>query len=226
MAEETQTTSQEQSTSQTEGAVSLEDVYKQFNVEAEAQNFRPQRTEQQQSQQSTTQPNVIPDPITNPDGHRAWLAAQSDSVNKALTQVTGQLSQMQAERAQAKGEAAVHEAVQKFKSVMGEDVDDLTAEVALSVQARKDPKFLSVFNNRDKNPGAWNAAVSAFARDYKSKNQLRTDPQLAENQRAAKASIGSQTKAPANADENDIFAGAKTPAEVNSRWRNFVDRGY
>ena len=229
MAEETQTPSTEQSSSSTEQTQSLEDVYKQFNVEAEAQNFRPQRTEQTQQTEkpAVTTAIVPPDPVLDPNGYRAYTAQQQDSVSRALNQVTGQLNQIQSERVVAKAEADIKAAVQTFKSVVGEGVDDDMAEVALGIKAKKDPKFMAVFQNRDKNPQAWRAAVSAYGNEFKSKNVMRVDSQIAENQRAAKASIGSQTKTTNDEPSGDeaLFKG-KSGAEFERTWRNYVDRGY
>lgn len=209
----------------------LDDVYKTFNVEAEAQSFHPQReqaqTQQQpQQQQQPKQEVAVPDPVLDPAGYKAWAGNQSQFVQQALSQIQGQLSQFQVERLRSKEEADIKSAVQQFRSVTGDDVDDDIAEVALGQKARKDPKFLAVYQNRAKNPNAWRAAVSAYANEFKSKSTFKIDPQIAENQRAAKQSIqGSQTKQKDDESTNPIERRLvnKTGRDFEREWRNIVD---
>ena len=188
---EEQTSSQEQSSS--EQSQTLDQVYQQFNVEAEAQSFHPQKEQVQQQAAPVQQNPAVPDPVLDPSGYKAWSSQQSQFVQQALSQIQGKLSQFERERLVQREEADIKSAVQQFKTVVG-DVDEDIAEVALGQKARKDPKFLTVYQNRSKNPQAWNAAVKAYANEFKGKNQFKVDPQIAENQRAAKQSIqGSQT---------------------------------
>lgn len=226
MSDETQTQSQAPETSQQ--SPTLDQVYKQFNVEAEAQSFQPQRQVQAQQQQQQKAESVVPDPVLDPQGYKSWQGQQSQFVQQALSQIQGQLTQFQRERLVAKEEADIKSAVQKFKSVAGDEVDDDAAEVALGLKARKDPRFLAVYQNRDKNPQAWQAAVSAYAGEFKSKNQFKIDPQIAENQRAAKQSIqGSQAKQKDDEPTGDDkrFHG-KTGRGFDREWRNYIDGGY
>jgi hypothetical protein len=230
-----QTTSTEQSSSQqsnqqqTETQPSLEDVYKKFNVEEAASSFqqRTERVEQvpQRQDGNTAASLSVPDPVLNPEDYKKWQAGQSQFVQQALTNLHGELTQMRAERVKAKEEADIKNAVQRFKSVSGEDVDDDIAEVALGQKARKDPKFLAVYQNRDRNPAAWNAAVSAYANEFKSRSQFKIDPQIAENQRAAKQSIGSQSRDKTDEPQGDekLFQG-KSGSEFERVWRNYIDR--
>ena len=73
-------------------------------------------------------------------------------------------------------------------------------EIALGLKARRDPKFMSIYQNRHKNPAAWNAALGAVAGEIKSKVQFRQDSQLTENVIAAKeAGVNNYIVKPFNA---------------------------
>ena len=229
MDEQKQTVSTEQSSSAdttqqtTEAPQSLDQVYKQFNVEAEAQSFQPQvQTQQQQAQPKTEV--AVPDPVLDAEGFKKWSGNQSQFLQEALTSLKGELTAIRVERLKAREEADIKSAVQRFRSVTGEDIDEDMAEVALGQKARKDPKFLTVYQNRHKNPAAWSAAVAAYANEFKGKTQFKIDPNIAENQRAAKQSIGSQarqSKEELTGDEAR-FQG-KTGREFERAWRNYVD---
>lgn len=229
MAEE-QTTSTEQTSSTPE---SLEQVYQKFNVEAEARNFQPRQDQQPPQNQPAVAPEAIPDPVLDAPAYKAWVAKQSEFTQKALSSINTQISALTAERVRSKEDADVKSAVAQFKGVVGDEVDDDTAEIALALKARKDPKFLAVYQQRDKNPAAWRAAVSAYGNEYKQRSPLRIDSQIAENQRAAKNSIGSQTKrekgdgpAPEERQFLDNNGNPLTGAAFDRAWRNYIDRGY
>ena len=231
MAEQEQSQSQTPETSttqqtQTEAPQSLDQVYKQYNVEAEAQSFQPQPQPQQVQQQQVQRTDVaVPDPVLDAEGFKKWSGQQSQTLQTALHSVQGELTGMRVERLRAREEADIKSAVQRFKSVAGEDIDEDMAEVVLGQRARKDPKFLSVYQNRSKNPVAWNAAVAALANEFKTKTQFKIDPKIAEDQRAAKQSIGSQTRQAQDETTGDEaqFKG-KTGAEFTRAWRNYIDR--
>jgi len=229
MAEESQTTSTEQSPS----TESLEQVYSKFNVEAEAREFRPQQQQQAQQQApSVVAPEAIPDPVLDATGYKAWVAKQSEFTQKALSGVDAKLNALVEHQVRTREVAAIRDAVTKFKAVVGDEVDDDMAEAMLAVKAKKDPKFLAVYNGREKNPAAWNAALSAYGNEMKQKTSFRVDPQIAENVRAAKSSIGSQTtkkEAQPSGDDRHFMDNNGNPltgSAYDRAWRNYIDRGY
>lgn len=204
---------------------SLDEVYKAYNVDVEAQSFNPQRDQVQQ--QPPAKQEAIPDPVLDPNGYRDWQGKQSQFVQQSLSSLHGELTQMRAERVKAREEADIKSAVQKFRSVTGDEVDEDIAEIAMGQRARKDPKFLAVYNNRSKNPQAWNAAVTALAGEYKSKSSMKIDSQIAENQRAAKLSIGSQTKTQKDEPTGvEATLAGKSGKDFDRAWRNLVDNNY
>jgi hypothetical protein len=224
MSDEAQQSSESQTASNE--TQSLDQVYEKFNVESEAQSFQPQREVQQAA--PVKQNPAVPDPVLDPAGHKAWLGQQSDLTQQALSQISQKLSQFERAQVLQREEADIKNAVQKFRAVAGEDVDDDIAEVALGHKARKDPKFLSVYQNRHKNPQAWNAAVSAYANEFKGKHTFKVDSQIAENQRAAKLSTqGSQTQQKDDAPKGDgaRFHG-KTGHAFTQEWDRYVSNSY
>jgi len=218
---------QQVSNEQPASTETLDSVYQKYNVEAEAQTFNPQR-EQKQTTQPVKQAEVpVPDPVLDQNGFKQWAGNQNQFVQTALQSLQGELTQYRVEREAARTEADIKHAVQQFKNVTGEEIDDDMAEVALGQKARKDPRFLSVYNNRSKNPNAWNAAVKAYANEFKGKASFKIDPQIAENQRAAKQlSQGSQSKQ-ADDTENPMEAQlkGKVGREFDNAWRRLVDSG-
>jgi hypothetical protein len=223
MSEE-QTVSTEQPTS-TE-TQSLEQVYKDYKVDAEAQSFQPQREAVQQAAPVQQNP-AVPDPVLDPSGYKAWAGQQSEFTQKALSQITQKISQFERSQVVQREEADIKKAVEKFKQVAG-DVDDDVAEVALGQKARKDPLFMTVYNNRHRNPAAWNAALTAYANEFKGKYSFKVDQQLAENQRAAKLSTqGSQAKQKDDTPTGDdaIFQGKTGPAFTQT-WNRYVNSSY
>jgi hypothetical protein len=202
----------------------LDSVYTKYNVEAEANTFNPQREPQTVTPQPAKVETAVPDPVLDQEGFKKWAGGQNQFLQTSLQSLQGELTQLRVERMKAREEADIKSAVSTFKSVTGEDVDDDIAEVALGQKARKDPKFLAVYQNRGKNPQAWNAAVRAYANEFKSKTSFKIDPQIAENQRAAKQSIqGSQSRSSEPPSGVEAQLASKTGKEFERAWRNYVD---
>jgi hypothetical protein len=226
MSDEEQTISTEQSTSTTE-TQTLDDVYKTYNVEETAKSFQPQTAQPQQSmpQPAPQSAPAMPDAVLDPNGFKTWLAQQGQFTQQALSQISGQLTQFQQQAAREKEEAAIKQAVSKFKETVGDGVDDDLAEVALGAKARKDPRFAAVYRNRDQNPQAWNAAVAAYANEFKGKVSYKTDPQIAENVRAAKNSTGSQATRPKGPSGDEAYFEGKGGNEFTATWNQYINRG-
>lgn len=236
MDQQTQGQSQAPDTSTqsaTNAPASLDDVYKQFNVEDTASSFQPNRQQSNQgNQQQPAQQQVapqIPDPILDPAGHKAWLSinvADAQTLKQSLSKVEGTLSQIQAHATRQQEEADIRAAVQSVKQA-GFEADDDFIEIALGQQARKDSKFLAVFNNRQKNPAAWGAALTAFANTAKGKYAFKADANLAENVRAAKQSTQTTQPAGQGGSTNSIEKNleGKVGAEWQRAWDSMVSGG-
>lgn len=221
-----QTVSQGQQTStQAETPASLDDVYKQFNVEAEAELFRaqaPQPQQPQQRQQPEERAPVIPDPALDPDGYKTYEMGRikdHQALRQTLDGVAGQLNAITQAAARQREEADIKQAVGYIKEKIGGEVDDDLIELALGKEARSDPRFLKLWENRHKNPKAWSAAQEAVANKWANKFAAKVDPQLAENQRAMKqAQKTSATTQSKSGGEWDNLS----PGEFQKRWDSLV----
>jgi hypothetical protein len=162
----------------------LEEVYKTYNIEEQAAQFQPQSTPP--AQPATPAPKV-PDPFDpNFPKYQEAVSRSVVDTQSALHELKGQFSNLQRSLQQQRVEADIKSAV----SVITEEakIDPVIAEVALEAKARQDPRFLKIWEGRAKNPAAFNAAVKAFAKECQERYTVRQDPQLVENQRAAKVS--------------------------------------
>ena len=231
MAEETQSTSTEQGTS-TEPT--LDDVYKKFNVEEAASEFQTQPHQQPQQQpQPAAQPQPalgaeIPDPVLDQAGFRSYLARQDQSVKQTLQGLTHFQQQLHIAEMNRREAADIDSAVKRVQEKIGGEVDSDFVEIALGMKARKDSKFKSIYQNRNKNPAAWNAALGAVANELKGKNQFRQDSQLTENVRAAKQSTQTTLTTKQDDSTNSLdsrLANAKSQSEYDQIWQQIRSEG-
>lgn len=226
-----QSSSNEQTTSQEAPATqeTLDQVYSKYNVESGASEFQPQRQQQPQQfapQQPAQPAAVIPDPVLDRDGFQRWQANQTQQITQEISRTNAQIAAYGRAESQRREEADIQSAVTQFKSVVGDVMDADMAEVALGQRARKDPKFAAVYNNRSQNPQAWKAAVNALGHEWKGKTQFKTDPQLAENVRAAKQSIQGSPNKPADGPKGDEarFDG-KNGRDFTAEWSRYTSGG-
>lgn len=202
----------------------LEKVYSDFNIEDTAATFQPQSQPAPAQQAAPQQPAPfkVPDPFDPGfSEYQARVAQTVSSLTQALSETQGKISAFERNLQVRQTEADIKQAVGVITEKAGIDPD--IAEVALEAKARKDPRFLKVWNDRQKNPKAFNAALQAVAEEFQQKYTVRQDPQLVENQRAMKASrnhMATTVKEDANAE----WAGM-TPAERQARVRMLINRG-
>lgn len=224
MSEE-QTVSNEQPTS-AEASPTVDQVYEQFNVEQEAQQFQRQPVQTQaqpQQQPQTPMAQAIPDPVLDANGFKSWLATQNQSIQQALSGVQQFQQQLMVAEMQRREVAEVQATVDEVNKAVGlpDEQKDLI-EFALAKRVREDAKFRTLYANRNQNPRAWKAALNAVTPELKDKFALRADPQLAENQRAVKtAQSALQTTKPQASPDEDRFAG-KTGADFDREWSRYV----
>lgn len=205
---ETQTTGTTET--KTETSESLDDVYKRFNVEAEAQKFnaRPQQTPQVQREEQPADLNV-PDPTLDPNGYKAYETRKAKDVGalrQALQSVEGKLSAFAQAAIKQAEEADIRTAVSEINDHLGEKkLDQEEVEIRLGTKARKDPRFMTIWQNRHQNPAALKAALKAVAGEIGKKTEYRVDPQIAENQRALKEATSTKaTTAPEQSQDEKL----------------------
>ena len=174
---------------QAEQPATLDDVYRKYNVDSVAEDFaRAQPAPQPQVQeQPQAQPVIVPDPVTDADAFKQFMASDHQNrlaLRQSLQSVSQQISQFNQEKLRVQEEADIKRAVEIVNADLKADPE--MVEVALGAKARKDPKFLSLYEQRHKKPDAWNAALKAYSSELEGKFAMRPDPQLVENQRAMK----------------------------------------
>lgn len=155
--------------------ISVEEQVKTFNATPPQPQFQPQP--------------YAPDPVTDSEGYRRWAAQQAQqfqSLDTTLREVSTKISAFEQAQQQQRINAEVDRAVEIVNQKAKVDPD--VVEAMLNVEYTKNPSFKKIFDNRGRNPGAYQKALGVIADKISSKFQVRTDPQLAENVRAAQAS--------------------------------------
>ena len=199
----------------------LEKVYTDFKIEDQAASFQPQQQAQPVQQQAPVVPKA-PDPFDpNFQQYVGGLAQSTALLNSSLHQTQAQLTAMQQQIARERVEADISKAVGKITEKAG--IEPEIAEVALEAKARQDQRFRSVWENRHKNPKAFEAAINAVAMEFQQKFTVRQDTQLVENQRAVKASQ-QQMATTTKTDKNDEWA-SMSRQERDVAWRRLVSGG-
>lgn len=205
-----------------EATTGLDAVYKEFGIEEQAASFQPQSPAPAPAPQAPTPGFKVPDPFDpNFSAYQAQLAQGVSTLHQALSQTRNEFNSLQKQLQSQKVEADIKKAV----GVISENakLDPDIAEVALEQKARKDPRFLQVWNNRDKNPKAFEAALKAVGAEFAQRFTVRQDPQLVENQRAVAASrqaMATTSKASAQDEWADM-----TPSERQAKVRMMMRLG-
>lgn len=215
--EENTSQSQEPAETTTTQAASptLEELSQEFSVEEQVSNFQAQPEQRYAQQQSWT-----PDPISDPEAFNQYAKSQADSLNtlsQTVKSLTDKIQSYEQQTVQQKIDADVERAVSHVNEKLG--VDPMLAEIALEKMYRTDTNFKKIWDNRDKNPGAFNKALDVIADKLTPIFSVKQDPQLTENQLAAKKS--QQTMANAPPQEKHAEWDNLSEAEFEAKWAAF-----
>jgi hypothetical protein len=194
---------------------SLEEVYKEYNVDRVADDFSTRTAPPEQRTETPVRPTAVPDPVTDVDGFKNFLSSDIQDRNvikETLRRVSSQLDQDRMARARSQEEADVKKAVDAINADLKADPD--LVEFALAKEARQDSRFLKLWENRAKQPQAWEKALKAVGKKLEGKFQFRADPQLVENQRAVKTAQSALATA-SKASTDDERLGAMDLSEMN-----------
>jgi hypothetical protein len=166
----------------------LDDIAREFPIEEQARNFTAQPN---YAPQPVIQPPAFhaPDPVTDPEGHKAFVHSQimkNQQIESYIRDVGSKVSQWEQKMAQERLNADVDRAVARVNGKL--KVDPQLAEAALEVEYKRNPTFQRIWDNRDKNPQAFQKALDVLSDKLAPMFQVRQDPQLAENVRAAQSS--------------------------------------
>lgn len=216
---ETATPSEQQVTpEQAPASETLDDIYK--SIETQARQFTqataPIQPPVEQAKPATLE---VPDPVTDPDSYRRFvteLHGKTSQTETQLRQWQNERQQMMQAETQRREREDITRAVDYIRKKA--DLDPDIIEGALFAQALKDQRFAELFNRRYEMPDKWEKAVNVFAQNIGNKYAARADPQLAENQRAIRASQGASHE-PARIDDPLLSASA---GEFDAAWSKLV----
>jgi hypothetical protein len=202
-----------------------EQVYKELGIEEQAASFQPENKTQAQPTNTQQQPAPAfkaPDPFDPAfPAYQAQLQSGVTSLNQALQATRTELGTLRQELHHERTEADIKRAVGTIAEKSG--LDPKFAEVAFQLRAKEDPRLLQIWNNRAKNPGALTKALEAVATEFKQTYTVKQDPQLAENQRAIKASQQQMATTTKESDQ-DQWANM-TPADRQRKIQAMLRQG-
>lgn len=175
-------------------APTLEQIAKELSVEEQAQQFTSTVPSQPQYQPQTFQApqyqaQYAPDPVTDPEGYRAFMSSQLNTVtqlNQTLQSVNDRMSNWEKTQQEQKIERDINTAVTKVNAKL--NVDPFVTEALLQGTYRSDANFRRIWDNRDRNPGALEKALDVLSQKYVSQFSVKQDPKIAQNLQAAKVS--------------------------------------
>jgi hypothetical protein len=202
---------------------SLEDISKEFTVEEQANKFsaKPAQPKPQPTQQTQV---YVPDPLLDSEGYKAYAAQQvqyTQRLEGSLRELSSRFAAYEQTIQQQKLDADVDSAVNVVNKKWNVDKD--LAEITLEREYRKDKTFQFIWDNRHRNPVAFQKALDVIASKKADLFSVKQDPQLAENVRAAKSA--QQTMATTKqANSNDEWANL-SPREFAEQWER-KKRGY
>ena len=206
-------------------APSLDEIANEFSVEEQANQFQAKPEPQQTVEPSfQNQPNFqnqydpgIPDPTYDPDGYTRYMMQNSQKLDQYGNVINGlveKISSYEQQMVQQKVDADLSKAVEHINQKLNVEPD--LAETALEIEYRKNPAFQKIWNNRDKNPAAFQKALDLVADKWTGKFATRTNDQLVENVRAAKTS--QQTLAKSQPDDPYEDIADMSEGEFQSWW--------
>ena len=191
--------------SETPPESTLEDVYKEFNVEQQAQQFQAATAPKPPTQgYQPPQEPVVPDPVTEAEAFRRWQMDQYHQTHQAHQNLSALQEQLQ-HFSQAEMVRQVQTDIGRAVELVNKrlNADPEMVAVALDLESRRDPRFFKLWEGRYQNPQAWDKALDAWSRKMDGKFSVRADPQLAENQRAVRMSQQAMAQAPRRGPADD-----------------------
>ncbi len=189
MAEQEQVETAPSVEEQPEKEESLDDVLKDVSIEQVAQSF-----EAKPSQSEVTQaPDLeIPDPTYDPDGFKKSIGkiAQNDfATAQKVDQVLSLIQRREAEAERAREQTDISKVVKEVESsIPALKGKETLIQGLLGAYANKDQRITKVWQDRHKDPAAWNRTFNVLKKNMAKEFDFVSDPQLAENVKAAKAS--------------------------------------
>lgn len=166
-------------------------------------------------------PAAPPDPYDT-EAFRAYMQQQQagmTTLQNATVQVATYLSQLQAKEAQAALKADISAAVATANEIV-KHPNARVVEAMLDAKARDNPQFKALWDNRHRNPAAWNSALKVVSREIAKEFDVKVDPRLVESQRALKtAQRQMATTAP---EEPDKSWDGLNASDFDQKWQQLL----
>jgi len=201
----------------------LEQIAKEIPVEEQVQQFNARPVQQFQPQQYQPQQPYVPDPITDQEGYKRWVLSQQQATTQfdgAIREMHKEISEFKRAKEEERINADVNSAVAKVNEKL--KVDPVYAELALEREYRTNPTFKFIWDNRSKNPQALTKALDVLSGKFSGVFQVRQDPQLTENVRAAQSSQQSLAATRQTPTDNGF---PTDPREFDRAWNRLVSGG-
>lgn len=202
----------------------LESIAKELSVTEQAQQFTSAVPRQQpQYQEQVQQPAYrAPDPITDPEGYNRFMMQQMQSMTALDTTLKSMVDKVQTWERTTQ-EQRINQDVEKAVTHVNDKlkVNPKMAEVALEYVYRTDENFRKIWDNRERNPQAYQRALDVVTeKTLMPMFNVRQDPKIAGDIRAAKTSQQSM----ATTHNPGVNEGVPTdPAEFKRYWENLVN---
>lgn len=202
---------------------SIEKITKDFPIEETATQFRPQA----QTTEQVTQTQPVPDPFDT-EAHKAYLkniADKGNALESTLTQAMTKISAYEQKASREALEADIDKAVTSVNEIV-QHPNKKMVEVALELEARDDPKFKAIWDNRAKNPQALERALKVKANQLAESFSVKVDPKLVASQRALKNSQSQTATTTTKDPDGHPLENISDPDEFQRAWARSVSGGY
>ena len=209
----------------TEKEVTLDDVYRDAGLDkVVAQEVQQQPAKQETKEEPVkVEPSSIPDPYDT-ENFKAFLARQASGtteLHKAVSEVTKFLTAQQ-QRAQFEAtKADIDKSVKAIDEIV-QIGKPKVVEAYLDGMVREDPRMKALWENRAKNPAAWNNALKVVGKKMAEEFSVKVDPELQKAQRARKES--QQQMATTTEESTDSGWENLTPEEHDRKWQSLLNQ--
>lgn len=227
---ETGKTETASTTTSTEKEVTLDDVYRDAGLDkAAAQTVTADRPERQEQQQQTqkVESSSIPDAYDT-ENFKAYLAREAagkSELQKAVSAIAGHLTAAERQRVAVATKADIESAVSAIEKTVQLGKPKVI-EAYLDGAVREDPRLKALWENRTKNPVAWQAALGVVSKKMAKEFDMKVDPALAAAQRARKDSqktMATTTESSASPAEERLAAASGS--EFDIEWQRLLGHG-
>lgn len=226
-----ETVEKKESSTITEDNITLDDVYRDAGLDKiETQQTQQQQHSQQQTQQQQQdrEPSKIPDPYDS-ENFKAYMArkdSETTALRSTLGNVANFLTTMQASEAKKALESDIKSAVESVNETVGHPKPKVI-EALLDAEARENPKFKAIWDNRGKNPVALENALKIVAKKFGDELSVKVDPALVAAQRARKLSQQQMATTSAESEQSpqEERLAAAQGSDFDAEWQKLVSGG-